>query len=219
MSRVLGVLGGKDTPPEAVRGWALGADWVVAADSGADACLAVGIRPSVVGDMDSFKGDATGLDMRPVPDQDTTDCDKLLAWVAERGHRAVTIACLEGDRIDHVLASLASLARSPLVVSVVSRRSVGRVVRAGERVAFAAPEGTRFSVLGLGECIAGVGGARWPFESSDLTPPRPPSISNRVKGDAWVEVERGCALLTVELAVEPWRFPWPDPCADSHGLG
>lgn len=192
---------------------------MVAADSGADACLSVGVRPSVVGDMDSFKGDATGLELLADQDQNSTDCDKLLAWVARRGHPSVTVTCLEGDRLDHVMASLSSLGRSPLVVSLVSRRSVGRMIKAGGALAFQAPEGTRFSVLGIGPCVASIGGAQWPVESADLTPPLAPSISNRVAGSPWVKVESGCALVTVELAVDPWRFPWPDPCTDPLGLG
>jgi thiamine pyrophosphokinase len=208
MSRVLGVLGGKDTPLETLWGWASSADLVVAADSGADACLSVGIRPLVIGDMDSFKGDRTGLELLEDPDQDTTDCDKLLAWVAAQGHRAVTMACVEGDRLDHVLATLASLARCPLDVSLVSRRAIGRIVRAGEGVAVEAAAGTRFSVLGVGPCVATIAGARWPVESADLTPPLPQSISNRVQDATHVSVESGRALLMVEAAREAWQFPW-----------
>lgn len=208
MSRILGVLGGKDTPLETVRVWAASADRVVAADSGADACLSVGVRPVVIGDMDSFKGSRDGLELWEDPDQDTTDCDKLLAWVAIQGHASVTMACVEGDRIDHVLATLASLARSPLQINLVSRRAVGRLIRAGEHIDLAAPADTRFSVLGMGACTATIAGARWPVEAADLTPPQPQSISNRVASPTYVEVLTGCGLLMVEHIQGPWEFPW-----------
>ena len=205
---MLGVLGGKDTPLETVRLWATGADLVVAADSGADACLAVGIRPVVVGDMDSFEGSRAGLEIVEDGDQYTTDCDKLLAYVASRGFRSVAIVCLEGDRIDHVLSSLASLGRTSLEVSLVSRRGVGRVMRAGSSLALDVAAGTLLSVSGLGPCVASLEGVKWPFSSLDLTPPLPQSISNRAEGRSVLTVQSGVALLTVEIEAAPWEFPW-----------
>lgn len=208
MAKVLGVLGGRDTPLARLATWASAAELVVAADSGADLCLAAGIRPVVVGDMDSFKGRSAGLTMVEDSDQETTDCDKLLAWVHAQGHPSLAVACLEGDRLDHMLASLSSLSRSPLKVGLVLRRGVGRVVRAGETLEIEVPAGTRLSLIGIGPGVASLEGVRWPLEDAQIGHPEPGSVSNRAEGNARASVRAGVAILTVEWEGGPWAFPW-----------
>ena len=102
--KVLGVLAGRDLAPGALQAWLAWADRVVAADGGADLCRAAGHEPdAIVGDLDSI-GDASGLTRDE--DQDTSDADKLLAYFAREGINDVILIGVEGDRLDHVLATL-----------------------------------------------------------------------------------------------------------------
>jgi len=108
--RILGVLGGEDMGIELVRAWCASAQVIYAADSGADRVLATGYQPILVGDLDSFQSGYAMVDLRVEerPDQEYTDCDKLLQLVREDGHDSVTLCSVEGDLLDHLLAGLSS---------------------------------------------------------------------------------------------------------------
>jgi thiamine pyrophosphokinase len=200
--RVLGVLAGQDMPGETLRRWALSADVVLAADAGADRLMAVDVRPEIViGDLDSTSLTAlSGLDIRLAEDQETTDCDKLLALAAELGHGSITLASVEGDRPDHFVATLHSAAKSALDVRIAFRRSIGWVLRDGARKVLNAGVGRQVSLLPLSEC-RGVHfeGVAWPLADSPLEPLGQTSISNRSAADVIsIVIESGVALLVVE---------------------
>lgn len=126
--KVLGVLAGRDLAPGALEAWLAWADRVVAADGGADLCRAAGREPdAIVGDLDSI---ADASDLTRDEDQDSSDADKLLARLAQEGVREATLIGVEGDRMDHVLATLYSLARAggflwPVVLRTGSVRLLG----------------------------------------------------------------------------------------------
>src|SRR5687767_12418197 len=135
--RVLGVLAGRDMGPDLLRPWADSADVIFAADSGADRLLEAGGHPHIaIGDLDSISERARGAtpNIHFDPNQDRTDCDKLLAAVRSGGESEVTLACVEGDRLEHVLATLSSALQSGLRVRLALRRGIGIVMRAGDRV-------------------------------------------------------------------------------------
>lgn len=85
---------------------------LVAADSGADRALALGLQPeAVIGDMDSLSAGARavlGPRMHVVPEQETTDFDKALSRIAAP---LVLAVGFEGGRLDHALAALHGLVR------------------------------------------------------------------------------------------------------------
>src|SRR5512142_918080 len=102
-------------PPALLRAWADSAEVVLAADAGADRLLEAGTRPTViVGDLDSLseRGKRLGVEIIHVPSQDSTDCDKLLQLALTMGHGAITLASVEGDSLDHLLATVFSALRS-----------------------------------------------------------------------------------------------------------
>jgi thiamine pyrophosphokinase len=209
-AKVLGVLAGKDMPSDLLRRWAETADVVLAADEGADRLLEIGITPAVVvGDLDSTqvrnrleelaKNGALGI----VHDQDerTTDCDKLLEAVLSDGHTGVTLACIEGDQLDHMLATLHSAARSPLRVRAALRNGLGWVLRGGEEVQVRTEKGRRVSFLPLTFCEgAFLSNVEWPLGNSLLDPLGASSISNRATGDCIrAGLSAGAAVLFVEF--------------------
>ena len=203
-TKVLGVLAGRDLAPGALEAWLGWADRIVAADGGADLCRAAGKEPdAIVGDLDSI-ADATGL--TPDPDQDTSDADKLLARLAREGHRSVTLIGVEGDRLDHVLATLGSCARSTIPdLRLILRTGVGLVGRAGTSGRWTCAG--RVSLIPLGPCRATLRGVRWPLENALLDPLGLVSISNRVDppsgGTVELTIHEGAAVLFLEASGKP----------------
>ena len=207
---MLGVLAGADFGPELLARWAASADLLVAADAGADRLRESGFSPDVVvGDMDSVSGEGRAFPAISSSDQDTTDADKLLAHVASLGHRMVTLAGVEGDRLDHVLASVSSAVRSELAVRLALRSGIAWVVKPGRTVAVAASEGAPVSLIPVLESIAFLSGVAWPLERHRLQPGGLVSISNRaIGGEVHASIEEGAALLVIGF--EPAQMPFWD---------
>jgi thiamine pyrophosphokinase len=205
--RVLGVLAGGDIDRDVLRLWTDTADCIIAADAGADILNEAGIEPQlIIGDMDSVSPHV--LESIPnqlrISDQDTTDCDKLLAQVQKEGHAAVTLAGIEGDRPDHVLAILHSAARSSLDVRLAYRRGVGWIVDAGHSRRIQTRPGRRASLLAIEPCHGVyLSGVMWPLENARLSLLGGTSISNRTEAeDISVTVTEGAALLFLEVPKE-----------------
>ncbi len=193
---VVAMLGGRDLPEEVIRQWAVEATALYGADSGANRLLELGFRPTVVGDMDSFVGPSEGLRLVEDPDQETSDLDKLLKVVAQDGHRRLTVLGLEGDRLDHLLAGLHSLAKSPLDLLVVLRRGVGFLLGEG-LFDWGEDLGSRCSVIPIGAAVVSVSGVRWPLDQAVLGMSH--SLSNVIDpGPLAVTIHSGSALLFVE---------------------
>lgn len=200
MVRVLLFLGG--TPPPTARwmAWALGADHLVAADSGADPLRAAGFWPVVVGDLDSVHTDLAGLTVHHDPDPDRSDVEKALGWIANTHPGAdVAITALEGDRLDHVLASLGACVAYGGPVRLITGNSVGCLVRAGERRVLPLTPGDRISLLPLGMARASLDGVKWPFTREVLALGGFLSLSNvATEPQVTVEVQAGAALALYE---------------------
>lgn len=194
-------------PSGLLAAWAQSADVVIAADSGADRLLEAGVQPHrIVGDLDSASESALGL---PVPiehdsDQETTDCDKLLAAAARLGCDEITVVGLEGDLMDHTMGALLSVLRSPVPARIAWRRGVVHPVLPGRTIREATHTGARVSLLPAVECEgASLRGVRWPLEGAALSPLGLISISNCAQGES-VEatLESGAAWLFVEVPTE-----------------
>ncbi|MFN8219818.1 MAG: thiamine diphosphokinase [Fimbriimonadales bacterium] len=206
MRRIFGVLGGRDFPAEALADWARSADVVIAADSATDRLLAVGVEPHVViGDLDSMKADRAGLsaEIVEIADQDRTDCDKLLDYANGLGPAAMVLAGVEGDRLDHVLSTLSSVARLRPDCRLLLRRGIGHVRGAGGSVRLETSAGRRCSVLPLPEAAVSLSGVRWPLSSEPLRLGGFVSISNETSGTVEFEVHSGVAMLVLETQGTP----------------
>jgi len=210
-NRVLGVLAGDGTDPVLLEAWARSADLILAADGGADLLLACGIEPRItIGDLDSLSLEAqTQLpDLRRDPDQNTSDCDKLLALASSLGHRAITLIGAEGSRLDHMVATLQSAARSGLAVRVVYPKQLAYTLVGPASLALnGLTQGSILSLLPLGPCQGvDLAGVRWPLQDETLDPLGLTSLSNEVAGDPAVSLRSGAAVLFCEYDGRP---AWP----------
>lgn len=201
--RILAVLGGRDVSEAMFKLWAETADILIAADTGADFVLEQGLKPhAIVGDMDSISAEALQLDIDQyrIDDQNHSDCDKLLDLVLSWGHRAITLIGVEGDRLDHMLGTLHSCAKTPLDVRIAIRDGIGHVLSAGKHAITATP-GRRLSLLPLTRCSGVItSGLRWPLESANLAMGEFVSLSNLVEETTvTVEFSAGSLLMLQEV--------------------
>lgn len=197
MSRVLGLLAGGDLSLAELERWAREADALYAADSAGLRLVELGFRPTIVGDLDSWPDPPAHLRCLHVPDQNSSDADKLLALIEADGHRRLTLMGLEGDDPGHVLGTLSSVARAGYPVDLIYRRFAGRLVRGGEDFSLNIPAGRKFSLLPLAECRGvSLTGTQWSLTGATLAMDGAGSLSNRVRGPVRVTMESGLAHLS-----------------------
>ncbi len=191
-------------------------DLVIAADSGFDAALAVGLEPDLlIGDLDSISpaGLAWAADHAVEiethsPDKDDTDTALALRAVVARGCRHLTLLSPAGtDRFDHLLGTLAALGEPGLgscesITAWVGSTAV-HVVHEGHRLSIAVPVGTVFSLLAAHGPCTGVtlDGARWPLAGADLSPASTRGISN-VATESTINVSVITGVLSIIVPAE-----------------
>ncbi|MBL8087279.1 MAG: thiamine diphosphokinase [Chthonomonas sp.] len=202
--RVLGVLAGRDVQPSRVKEWAELADWVIAADGAADMFSQLERPPHIIiGDMDSMTIESN-VERIVIPDQSHSDCDKLLRHVEALGHTDITLIGLEGDRFDHVLASLSSAVHSNLGVRVILRTGQAILIRHGDVRQIAARKGQTVSLIPYPECtVEEFSGVQWPLRRVDLRLGASLSLSNvAIEPPISVSLTRGHAWLILSEPVE-----------------
>lgn len=207
-------------PPARLRPHA--GDLVLAADGGANRCLAWGWPvDAVVGDMDSvdaavrcqLEAQGTPFVVSPV-EKDETDLELALRLALERGATELVIAGALGARIDHTLGNLALLAL-PALADIPTCIADGdqTVWLARDRLTIHGRPADTLSLLPFGGDAHGVSvaGVHWPLHGADLPLGPSLSISNRMTADrAEVSVQDGL-LLVVHIATSPVLGPISRP--------
>ncbi|MBN9502586.1 MAG: thiamine diphosphokinase [Armatimonadetes bacterium 55-13] len=200
--RFLGVLAGQDLPPDVLAAWCQSADFLIAADGAANMLIRQDIVPDVVvGDMDSLDPNIRAVLPKIIESEDqlTTDCDKLIAFAVAQGAESLTIAALEGDRFDHVLAATQSALRSPVPLRLVLRHGLGLIVHARQLTKLETNPGQIVSFIAMTECHNVVmTGVRWQPEPT-LSPLGATSISNEAEGEeVSIQFTEGAGILIVK---------------------
>jgi thiamine pyrophosphokinase len=188
---------------------------LIAANGGARAVLAAGLRPDlVVGDGDSLppaereRLAADGVDLRLAsPDKDESDTELcILAALSAGATRVTIVGAFGGDRPEHTLANLLLLADPRLDGrEVVLQTGGSRITRIGatDRAASLHIEGTPgdyVSLFAVGGPVAGVrtSGLRFPLADETLTVGPARGLSNELVGtDARVETRSGRLLVVI----------------------
>ena len=188
-------------------------DFAVAADGGADAAVALGLRlDAVVGDMDSISGPilaelrAAGIDIRGYPaHKDQTDLELAFARAVEEGPERIVVVGIGGGRLDHELANLAVLAADGYggaeVEGLVGSARIS-VIR-GTRTLHGSPGETISLLPALGP-VEGVTtvGLEFPLLSEALAAGSARGVSNTfVAASATVTVDGG-----VLFAIQPYAL-------------
>ena len=144
------ILAAGDFPRKGGAAWKLlaGATRVVACDSAADAYHRRFRKwPTVIiGDLDSFSRPNLfpfPSSLIPVPDQNTNDLEKALAYCAKQGWRNPVIVGATGKREDHTLGNVfRALAYGCTIVT-----DLGRFIPVRDKATFTVPKGAAVSVF------------------------------------------------------------------------
>jgi len=180
--------------------------YVIAADSGFDLALRVGVVPDlVVGDMDSVT-ETRRLARFPAErirrfprDKDETDAELGLRLFREMGCGRVSLAGGGEGRLDHLLAIVGLFEEESAPVAwITAREEVGRVE--GELI-LSGCKGLRISFFPLGEKAAGMSsaGLKWPLDGLEWSRGQG-GVSNLITEDrALVRITRGRLLMIREL--------------------
>ena len=189
---------------------------LVAVDGGGRHLLRLGLDPLyVTGDFDSLSEPertllaARGATLIPTPDQDHTDLDKALAWIAETldPDRTVVFGAT-GGRLDHLYSVLSTLVRHG------SRRDIRLLDEVGETFVVAKSRrwdsddlpGRTVSLMALGP-VDGVvtRGLRWPLDGERLAPGVRDGTLNVVDETSFsVEVENGVLVVLLHHPSAPF---------------
>jgi thiamine pyrophosphokinase len=226
------VAGGDPPAPDAAADLPDGA-YVIAADSGLDHALALGLDVDVVvGDLDSVRPETLaaaverGVTVVRYPEaKDATDLELALDLAAGRRPSRLVVVGGGGGRTDHLLAAalLLSAERYAAVPTLEARFGRARltVIRPGHPATLTGEPGELVSLLPVHGPARGVttGGLLYPLADEDLVAGTTRGVSNelaapsgsvRVREGALVAVqpgERGTHLASRPRPEEPARDP------------
>lgn len=189
------------------------ADFVVAADGGADHALALGLSiDSLVGDLDSISVDglkqlhAAEIEIREFPARKAeTDLELALSRAIEDKPERIVVIGIGGGRLDHQLANYTVLTadryHSALVEGLVGSARL-TVIRG--QVTLSGALGETISLIPIRGLAEGVSteGLEYPLIGEPLYAGSARGVSNRfVAAEATISVEQG-----VVLAVQPFAL-------------
>lgn len=182
---VLILAGGKVSSPETASDLPR-PDLVVAADSGYDAAMALGLPVDIlIGDMDSIRATDIPSDViveRHPVDKEATDLELALELVARESPSRVVVLGGSGGRLDHELAAAALICSSRWIeieeIDWRSDRGWAHVVR--RRRLLHGDVGTTVSLLPVGGDAYGVTttGLKWNLKDETLTTGTTRGVSN-----------------------------------------
>lgn len=172
---------------------------IVAADSGADRLLRLGVQPeAVIGDMDSISPAARGQlrgRLFPIAEQETTDFDKALRLIAAPFVLGLGFA---GARVDHGLAVLNGLVRHPdRRCFILGPRDVTFLCPPELRLDL--PANTRLSLFPMGPVGGSSEGLRWPLQGLDFAPDGMIGTSNAVTGPVLLRFDAPKMLVILPI--------------------
>ncbi len=203
--RALVIGNGERLTSRVLKGLAKQADYILAADGGADNALACGVMPDgVIGDLDSVSSRAQKLlkdRILHVPTQENTDLEKALLWLKKRHFTHVTLAGFVGDRWDFSIGNMLVLARFARTLKICVLGNHWRIVPLVRGTEFTCKKNRRVSIIPLKTC-SGVTltGLKYPLTNTRLVPGTTRTLSNQTAGSQFsVSFTRGTLLVYYEI--------------------
>lgn len=202
------VTGGDPVAPAALDAVPVGA-LVVAADSGVDHALALGLAiHTAVGDFDSVtpeglaRAEAAGAVVTHHPRaKDATDLELALDTALELGADRIVVLGGHGGRLDHLLANALLLASPRYAdVEVVAEMGGARVTVVRARAVLRGDAGDLVSLLPAHGPARGVRteGLRFPLADEDLPPGTSRGVSNQLEAAEAVVTLREGTILAIQ---------------------
>jgi thiamine pyrophosphokinase len=203
------VVAGGDAPPPALRGQLPEHEAVIAADSGADHALSLGLAVDlVIGDLDSVSAEGleaarrAGADVQPHPAaKDHTDLELALMAAVDRGAERIVVVGGHGGRTDHFLANVLLLASPAFAgVDIESYLGPARVWAIRRPIVLPGRPGAVVSLLAAHGPARGIWteGLAYPMQGEDLLPGSSRGVSNVfLEEKASVRLASGVLLAVV----------------------
>lgn len=204
-SRTLVFVGGDPPHPGLVR-LLPRVTHVVAADSGWEHAVTLGLVPhSLVGDLDSIseahlsQARASGARVVEYPvDKDQTDTELAVEHAIELGSDHITVVSGGGNRFDHLLAMIHSLAGVDIPLAAFVGTARIEFARPGRGVDIALRPGSTVSLIPIGADAHDVvtRGLKWNLDHDVLTSLSSRGVSNEATGHA-MSVSVGSGTIAV----------------------
>jgi thiamine pyrophosphokinase len=202
---------GGDPPHPNVRQHLPADAFVIAADSGYAHAIAMGFVPNeLVGDMDSITAvdltdarDSNTLITKYPSDKDLTDTEIAIASAIARQSTHITVVSGGGDRFDHVLGMIHSLASCALTVDTSLLIGTARVsyVSFNKEFKLEAQTGDIVSLIPLGGAVTvTTTGLQWELNNDTLQSFASRGVSNIATGES-ITISVTDGLLAV---IEPF---------------
>ncbi len=204
--RVLLIGNGQTPPASFLQRYAAWADWIIAADGGADRALQAGLTPDVIiGDLDSVSAPAKKC-VRPenlifVANQNNTDLEKALDWICARGATDCILAGFMGGRWDFTLGNFLSVLPYTRKINLTFAGPGWNFYPVFHKRRFKTRPGTRVSLIPLKNCRGvSLKGLKYPLHNARLTLGRTGrTLSNETTGKTFsVELESGFLFVYAE---------------------
>ncbi len=203
------VTGGRIPPKGRINALCPRPRLVVAADSGLENAVALGISADyVVGDFDSLRRSEL-LDKFPEdrvisypPEKDHTDTEIALGTLWDRGMPHTVLVGGGGGRMDHLLAILALFHREPAPTVWITHDTILRRLSGTHAVITTPGQTISLFPLGRGPCRMSSTGLKWPLEGLTWTQGAV-GVSNVADGhEVTIDVHSGALLLVQALSPE-----------------
>ena len=205
MSKALLICNG-EKPGRWLKKIAQEADFILAADGGANAAVAIGVRPdAVIGDLDSLSPHTRHL-LKDTPilkinRQDNTDLEKALDWLTTQHFQSCTIVGATGGRIDFTVGNI--LAVQPYVkkINLSFQDKDWALYPVYNTLSLSVRTGCRISLIALSKCTnVTLTGCKYTLSQEELTPKHiGRSLSNQASAPTIsVSLSTGLLLVYVE---------------------
>lgn len=203
--RALLIGNGEKVSPRLLKKLATQADYVLAADGGADHALACGITPhGIIGDLDSVSARAKKIcsgKILHVPTQDNTDLEKALLWLAKQKFTHVTCVGFVGNRWDFSIGNLLALARFARKLEICVAGNNWRMYPLVRSTTWACKKNKRVSIIPLKICTGvTLTGLKYPLKNARILPGTTRTLSNQTTSTRFsVTFTRGTLLVYHEV--------------------
>ena len=198
-----------EKPGRWLQQYAQKADFILAADGGADAALAAGIMPSaVIGDLDSVSLRARRL-LKDTPfihvtRQDNTDLEKALDFLVAQHFEQCIIAGATGGRLDFTLGNILAIRPYVTKINLSFQDKNWALYPVTQTLTLPAKKGARLSLLPLNKCRGvTLTGCKYPLTKENLTGRQiGRTLSNQVSApQISVSLTSGLLLLYIETNI------------------
>ena len=196
---------GQALPPHRLKELARQADFIVAADGGADCALRAGVVPDVIiGDLDSVSPRArkklSSSQWIFVDNQNNTDLQKALDYLVKRNCKKCTLVGFNGGRVDFTLGNLLALVPYAPEIELCAVGDGWKIYPLCKRKTFATRHGARVSLLPLTPCKGvTLTGLKFPLKNARLLPGTTRTLSNvAAKARFTVSLTHGTLLVYME---------------------